>query len=279
MTALPPAFLVTGASTGIGRAVTVRLLAAGWTGFATVRRIEDAPPGATALLADVTDPASLDAARETVERALAGRRLAALVINAGIALPGPLLHQPLDEIRETFDVNVIGAVATMQAFVPLMLPVGDGPARIVAISSVSGRIAAPLVGAYAASKHALEALCDSLRRELMLHGIDVAIVEPGPIATPIWDKGLAFGGSRYAATPYRDAVAAMTAHFAGSVAHALPATRVADVVLEALTARRPRSRYVVTARPLMDFWLPRLLPDRLLDRLIAGRLALTRKRG
>jgi short-subunit dehydrogenase len=113
----------------------------------------------------------------------------------------------------------------------------------------------------------------------MLHGVDVAIVEPGPIATPIWDKGLAFGGTRYAATPYRDAVAAMTAHFADSVAQALPATRVADVVLEALTAPRPRTRYVVTARPLMDFRLPRLLPDRLLDRLIADRLRLTRRRG
>nr|WP_284701138.1 SDR family NAD(P)-dependent oxidoreductase [Rhodoplanes tepidamans] len=271
--------MVTGASTGIGRAVTMRLLAAGWTGFATVRRVEDAPPGVTALLADVTDPPSLDAARQTVEQALAGRRLAALVVNAGIALPGPLLHQPLDEIRRTFEVNVLGAVATVQAFVPLMLPVGDGSARIVAISSVSGKIAAPLVGAYAASKHALEALCDSLRRELMLHGVDVAIVEPGPIATPIWDKGLEFGGTRYAETPYRDTVAAMTTHFADSVAHALPATRVADVVLEALTARRPRSRYVVTARPLTDFRLPRLLPDRLLDRLIAGRLGLTRQRG
>jgi NAD(P)-dependent dehydrogenase (short-subunit alcohol dehydrogenase family) len=152
--------LVTGASTGIGRATAARLAAEGWQAFATVRRREDAFAPVATLIADVTDASALAAARDEVERRLAGEPLGALVLNAGIAVSGPLLHQPLDEIRATLEVNVLGAIASVQAFAPLMRAGG----RIVAISSVSGRFAAPFVGAYAASKHALEAACDSLRR-------------------------------------------------------------------------------------------------------------------
>jgi NAD(P)-dependent dehydrogenase (short-subunit alcohol dehydrogenase family) len=274
MTADAPVFLVTGASSGIGREVVARLVAAGWTGFAMVRRAGDAPPGATAVVADVTASATLQSACHHVRRALAGRPLTALVVNAGIALPGPLLHQPLDEIRRVFDVNVFGAAATVQIFAPLMMQ-AERP-RIVAISSVSGKIAAPLIGAYAASKHALEALCDSLRCELMIHGIDVVVVEPGPIATPIWRKALAGAQERYAATAYADAIARAAAGLTTIEASALPPARVADVVLAALTARRPRSRYVVTGNRLVGWLLPRLLPGRVLDRLIARRLGLRR---
>jgi NAD(P)-dependent dehydrogenase (short-subunit alcohol dehydrogenase family) len=260
--------LITGASTGIGRATADRLAAEGWQVFATVRRREDAFAPVTALIADVTDPAALEAAREELERRLAGAPLGALVLNAGIALTGPLLHQPLDEIRATLEVNVLGAVASVQAFAPLM----KSGSRIVAISSVSGKFAAPFVGAYAASKHALEAACDSLRRELMIHGIDVVIIEPGPIATPIWRKSLPTGS--YAATAYRDVMARVPDFSAESEANALPAARVADAVMVALTARRPRTRYVVTRNKLLSFALRRLLPDRMMDRLIAAKLGL-----
>jgi NAD(P)-dependent dehydrogenase (short-subunit alcohol dehydrogenase family) len=264
--------LITGASTGIGRATAARLAAEGWQVFATVRRVEDAPPApVAALIADVTDPSALAAARGEVERRLGGAPLHALVLNAGIALPGPLLHQPLEEVRATLEVNVLGAIASVQAFAPLMRPGG----RIVTISSVSGKFAAPFVGAYAASKHAIEAVSDSLRRELMIHGIDVIVIEPGPIATPIWRKSLP--ASDYAATAYRDIVARMSAFIAESEASALPVERVADAVMVALTVRRPRTRYVVTRNTLINFILPRLLPDRVMDRLIAGKLGLRRK--
>lgn len=217
---------------------------------------------------------------DRVRRALAGRPLTALVVNAGIALPGPLLHQPVEEIRRVFDVNVFGAVATVQTFAPLMSsaghPAAGHPARIVAISSVSGKIAAPFVGAYAASKHALEALCDSLRCELIVHGIDVVVVEPGPIATPIWRKSLAGCRERYAATAYAEAIERVIDRLVTVEASALPPARVADVVLEALTVRRPRSRYVVTANRFVDWLLPRALPTRVLDRLIAARLGFKR---
>jgi NAD(P)-dependent dehydrogenase (short-subunit alcohol dehydrogenase family) len=275
--------VVTGASTGIGHALVARLAAEDWHVFATVRRAEDATAlGAafgsaiTALIADVTDVAALSAARALVTERLAGRPLGALLLNAGIALPGPLLHQPLGEIRQTLDVNVLGAIATVQAFAPLMIAhPSETPGRIVAISSVSGKIAAPFVGAYAASKHALEAVCDSLRRELMLHGIDVIVIEPGPIATPIWRKSSA--GSRYEDTAYRDLFARMSDYVAESEASALPVERVADAVMTALTARRPRTRYVVVRNPLVNWLWPRLLPDRVLDRVISRRLGLGRR--
>ena len=275
--------LVTGASTGIGHALVARLAADGWHVFATVRRAEDASAlgaafgsAVTALIADVTNAAALSAARDRVADDLAGRPLGALLLNAGIALPGPLLHQPLAEIRQTLDVNVLGAIATVQAFTPLMLAAGsETPGRIVAISSVSGKIAAPFVGAYAASKHALEAACDSLRRELMIHGVDVIMIEPGPIATPIWRKSAA--GSRYEDTAYRELFAGMSEHIAESESSALPVERVADAVMTALTARRPRTRYAVVRNPLLNWLLPRMLPDRVLDRVIARQLGLRRK--
>jgi NAD(P)-dependent dehydrogenase (short-subunit alcohol dehydrogenase family) len=264
--------LITGASSGIGRATAERLAAEGWQVFATVRRAQDAPGAAVIpLIADVTDVSALAAARDEVAQRLAGHSLGALVLNAGIALPGPLLHQPLAEIRATLEVNVVGAIASVQAFAPLMREGG----RIVAISSVSGKFAAPFVGAYAASKHALEAACDSLRRELMTHGIDVIIIEPGPIATPIWRKSVP--ASDYATTAYAAIAARMSDFIAESEASALPVARAADAVMTALTARRPRTRYVVTRNKLINFVLPRLLPDRVMDRLIAGKLGLRQK--
>lgn len=275
--------VVTGASTGIGHALVARLAAEGWHVFATVRRAEDATALSTqfgsavaALIADATDVAALSVARAAVTERLAGRPLDALLLNAGIAVPGPLLHQPLDEIRRTLDVNVLGAIATVQAFAPLMLvPGSETPGRIVAISSVSGKIAAPFVGAYAASKHALEAACDSLRRELIVHGIDVIMIEPGRIATPIWRKSA--NGNRYEDTAYRDVFAGMSDYIAASEAGALPVERVADAVMTALTARRPRTRYAVVRNPLVNWLLPRMLPDRVLDWIIARQLGLRRR--
>jgi NAD(P)-dependent dehydrogenase (short-subunit alcohol dehydrogenase family) len=275
--------LVTGASSGIGHALVARLAAEGWHVFATVRRAEDAAAlsaafgsAVTALIADVTDGTALSAARARVVESLSDQPLGALLLNAGIALPGPLLHQPLEEIRQTLDVNVLGAIATVQAFAPLMVSQTEQPGRIVAISSVSGKIAAPFVGAYAASKHALEAACDSLRRELMIHGIDVIMIEPGPIATPIWRKSAV--GNRYEDTAYRDLFARMSDYVAESEASALPVERVADAVMTALTARRPRTRYPIVRNPLVNWLLPRLLPDRVLDRVIARQLGLRRRR-
>ena len=265
---MPKAVLVTGASSGIGRAVVGELVRRGFTVFGTIRRRDDAASlaalGATPVTLDVTDAATIAAARAQLERALAGQPLVGLVNNAGIPAAGPLELLPLDELRRVFEVNVVGVVAVTQAFLPL-LKAARG--RIVNISSLAGRAALPFLGPYAASKFALEAISDSLRRELWPFGVDVIVIEPGNIQSKIWDKVEAMDLTRYRGTPYE----AVLTRFRDSALRdgraAPPADLVARAVRRALTARRPPTRIVVSAHP----WLERLavgLPDRWLDRLM-----------
>lgn len=252
--------LVTGTSSGIGRACAERLRDRGWTVLAGVRRPGDAPQGCEALVLDLT--------RDDEIAALAGRPLDAAVLNAGVALAGPLEFVPLDELRAELEVNVVGQVALLQAILP-SLRASRG--RIVLMGSVSGRLALPFLGPYAASKFALEAIADSLRAEVAPHGIAVSLVQPGSIATPMWRKG----GERAANLPeeavalYGDAIARLRAWAARRGAVTPPAA-VAAVVEDALTAERPRTRYVVGAGARARTLVGRA-PDRLRDRLI-GRL-------
>lgn len=226
----------------------------------------------TPLLLDVTDQAALPAAVRQVEAWVGEAGLAALVNNAGIASPGgPLLLQPLAEMRSMFEVNLFGLLAVTQAFAPLLGarhghagPVG----RLINISSVAGRVATPLNGCYAASKHALEAVSDALRVELGIHGIEVVVIEPGPIRTPIWDK--ARPDLRYDGSAYQGAMQAMNALVALNAAKGAPVRRVSQALLRALQAPRPKPRY-----PLHGMWyLAALVPVRWLDRLLARRMAL-----
>src|SRR6266704_2863483 len=200
---MPNGVLVTGASSGIGRAVAGELVRRGFTVFGTIRRRDDAASlaalGATPVTLDVTAAATIAAARAQLERALAGQPLAGLVNNAGIPAAGPLELFPLDDLRRVLEVNVIGVVAVTQAFPPL-LKASRG--RIVNISSVAGRGALPFVGPYAASKFGLEAISDSLRRELLPFGVRVIVIEPGSFKTAIWSKVEAMDLRRYAGTPY-----------------------------------------------------------------------------
>src|SRR5262245_20603635 len=205
--------VVTGASTGIGWATAKLLLDKGFRVFGSVRKQADADRlkgefGAnfTPLIFDVTDePAVLAAARE-VRAALNGEKLAGLVNNAGIAVTGPVLGLSVDDYRRQMDVNVIGPIIATQAFAPLLgadTSLKGPPGRIVMISSVAGRNGNPFSSAYCASKHAIEGFAESLRRELMLFGIDVIIIAPGPVKTPIWSKGQeATDVSRYQNSPY-----------------------------------------------------------------------------
>src|SRR6201997_867143 len=207
------AVVITGASTGIGHACCKFLLDKGYRVFGSVRKQADADrlkgefgPNFTPLLFDVTDEAAVLAAARDVRAALNGEALAGLVNNAGIAVTGPVLELSADEFRRQMDVNVIGPIISTQAFGPLLgvEPALKGPkGRIVMISSVAGKNGNPLTPAYAASKHAIEGLSESLRRELMLFGIDVIIVAPGPVRTPIWSKGQQeFDMSKYQNSPY-----------------------------------------------------------------------------
>jgi NAD(P)-dependent dehydrogenase (short-subunit alcohol dehydrogenase family) len=285
MTETPkPAVVVTGASTGIGYACVETLLAAGWFVFGSVRneadarRLQEAFGDAFApLLLDVTDEEAIRKAAGVVEQRLAGRALAGLVNNAGVALPGPLLHQPIDEFRRQIETNVVGQLAVIQAFAALLGARPDRPekpGRIVNMSSVAGSLASPFLGAYAASKHALEGFSDALRRELMIYGIDVIVIAPGVIATPIWDKAILRDPSVYDGTVYARSIRRLYKWAAENGPLGVRPEQVARAVLRALTAPRPPTRIPVVRRYWLDFVLPRLLPTRLVDRLAAKRLAL-----
>jgi NAD(P)-dependent dehydrogenase (short-subunit alcohol dehydrogenase family) len=251
-----PTVLVTGASTGIGRATAEHLRERGWSVLAGVRRADDVPEGCEPVVLDLTDvrwePRPLDAA----------------VLNAGIALSGPLEFVPVEELRQQLEVNVVGQVALLQALLPALR---DARGRIVLMGSVSGRLALPFLAPYAASKFALEAVADSLRGEVTPFGIHVSLVEPGSIATPMWRKG----GERAAQLPpaavelYGDAIRRLRA-WAEKRGAVTPPEEVAHVVERALTAERPRTRYVVGAGARTRTLIGRA-PDRVRDRLI-GRL-------
>ncbi len=282
----PRTVVVTGVSTGIGLGIARVLVRRGVHVFGSVRRQRDADrirddlgSGFTPLLFDVTDAAAVRAAVPVVADSLHGRTLWGLVNNAGIAIGGPLIHQPIDEVRHVLEVNVIGALAATQAFAPLLgadRSRTGPPGRIVNISSVAGRMSAPFLGAYAASKHGLEGLSHSLRRELMLYGIDVILVNPGSVATPIWDKAEDGGESRYADTEYAPLVRRFLTAALKSGRAGLPPEAVGDVVWTGLSATRPRSFYPVMRRKLLNWTIPLSLPARVLDRLIAKRLGIPR---
>ena len=278
--------VVTGASTGIGYAIARVLVGHGVRVFGSVRRPEDGQRVRSdlgdqfvPLVFDVTDAPAIHASVPAVADALGGATLFGLVNNAGIAAGGPLIFQPLEEVRRHLEVNTLGALAVTQAFSPL---VGTDrartgkPGRIINISSVSGRISAPFLGAYAASKRALEGMSHSLRRELMLFGIDVIIVNPGSVVTPIWDKAERIDGSRYETTEYWPALQRFWSSALRSGRSGLPAARVGEVVWEALTASSAKTSYPVVRRRLVNWTIPLALPARLVDWLIARRLGLLR---
>ncbi len=198
--------------------------------------------------------------------------------NAGIAVGGPLLHLPADAFRQQLDVNLTGALIVTQAFAPLLgsdQTLTGQPGRIINISSIGGRIGAPFIGAYVTSKHGLEGFSESLRRELMLYGIDVIIVGPGAIATPIWDKAESADSSLYDGTDYSAPLQRFQKGFIADGRRGLPPARVGATIYTALTAARPRTRYAVVRRLLTDWIVPTLLPRRLIDRTIARSLGLT----
>jgi NAD(P)-dependent dehydrogenase (short-subunit alcohol dehydrogenase family) len=275
--------VVTGASTGIGWGCVKVLTAAGFHVFGSVRKPADAERltkefGATVtpLLFDVTDEAAVAAGARKVEAALGGGTLSGLVNNAGIAVPGPLLYLKIDDFRQQLAVNLTGQLIVTQAFLPLLgadRARHGAPGRIVMISSVGGKNALPLSGPYAASKFGLEGLSESLRRELMLFGIDVIVVAPGAVATPIWDKAEEFDVTPFAATPYAAAITSMRSFMISLGRKGLPPEKIGEAVKTALTIAKPRTRYTV-APNLMQQIMTAVLPKRTMDNLIARRLGL-----
>ena len=274
--------VVTGVSTGIGWGITDILIKQGYRVFGSVRKFEDAERLTqrfgelfVPLFFDVTDETAVEAAARQVREHLNGQMLFGLVNNAGIAVPGPLIHLPTEGFRYQLEVNLVSVLIVTKAFVPLLgsdRSLKGSPGRIINISSVSGTIGYPFVGAYAASKHGLEGLSETLRRELMLYGIDVIIIGPGSVATPIWDKAEQADISIYANTEYVESAKRAQELMLRNGRNGLPPEKVGEVVLQALTSPKPRVRYAVLRGSPFAQFIQRLLPKRVLDKFIAKNL-------
>jgi NAD(P)-dependent dehydrogenase (short-subunit alcohol dehydrogenase family) len=279
--------VVTGTSTGIGYSTARVLTQRGVRVFGSVRHEADGDRVGrelgslfTPLVFDITDSGSVHRAADAVAAALQGRTLSGLVNNAGIAVPGPLLHVSIEDFRRQIEVNLTGQLVVTRAFAPLLgtdLDRQGPPGRIVMMSSVGGRNAAPFVGSYSASKFALEGLSESLRRELVIYGIDVIVIGPGDVATPMWGKARSTDFRPFADTPYAGPLLVMKEIAVESERRGLPPDRIGHAVLSALISPRPKTRYSIAPNPVTIF-LVNHLPKRFVDYLIAKRLGLTRLR-
>lgn len=288
MTTTTKTALITGASSGIGWGTTKVFIEKGVHVFATVRKAADAQKltdafahSVTPLLLDVTDEEAVNRAATQVRTALGGSTLWGLVNNAGISSgEGPLLHLDTEGFRHQLEVNLVAVHGVTRAFAPLLgadKSLVGGPGRIVNISSVGGKNGGPFLGAYVASKHGLEGYSESLRRELMLYGIDVIIVGPGSVRTAIWDKAEAADMTMFDHTDYRDSVRTFKQYIIGEGRKGLAPETVGETIWQALTVRRPRVRYAPVPNKLMNWTLPMLLPRRVVDRMIARGTGLAAK--
>ncbi|MDQ6847388.1 MAG: SDR family NAD(P)-dependent oxidoreductase [Candidatus Dormibacteraeota bacterium] len=272
------AVVVSGASTGIGRATALHLDSLGLRVFAGVRRDEDAESlrrdgsnRLTPIRLDVTDAEQVAAAARQLSEAVQDSRLAGIVNNAGIAVAGPVEFVPLDLWRTQLEINVLGVVSMVQAFTPLLR---ESRGRIVTVGSLGGRLAQPMAAPYCASKHALEAISDALRLELRPWGISVSLIQPGAVKTPIWDKGLRAGSELLRNAPpelrtlYGAAVDIATKITIHENETGVEPNEVARAVEHALLSSRPRTRYPVGRQAKLLIPLSRLLPDRLKDELL-----------
>jgi NAD(P)-dependent dehydrogenase (short-subunit alcohol dehydrogenase family) len=283
-----PSVVVTGVSTGIGWGIAKVLVARGFHVFGSVRRQSDADrlqaefgPAFTPLLMDVTDRESVVRAAAQVEAALGDATLAGLVNNAGISVPGPLLYLPLEDLRRQLEVNLVAQISVTQVFAPLLGadPKRAGkPGRIVNIGSIWGEIGVPFVGAYVASKFALEGISESLRRELLVHGIDVIVIRPGAVVTAIWDKAEAEDMSLYLKTEYGPILTRLREYMLREGRKGLTPERLGEATYVALTAKRPRVQYAVVPEKFKNWIVPRWLPKRMVDRRVDKQMGLSAAR-
>ncbi|HSB00684.1 MAG TPA: SDR family NAD(P)-dependent oxidoreductase [Anaerolineales bacterium] len=274
--------VVTGVSTGIGWAVAKVLIEHGVRVFGSVRKTQDAErlskefgQNFVPLLFDVTDEPAVQAAARQVRALLNGETLSGLVNNAGIAVPGPLMHLATDDFRHQLEVNLVSVLIVTKAFLPLLgadRALRGKPGRIINMSSTGGRNGSPFLGAYSASKHGLEGFSESLRRELMLYGIDVIIIAPGAIATPIWDKAEQVDVDMYANTEYAESARIIYSYMIRHGKNGLPAETVGELTWQALTTPRPRVRYAIAPGNFIMRHIQTLLPRRVIDRVIARNL-------
>lgn len=280
--------VVTGASTGIGYGCVEKLVSKKWHVFAAVRKDEDAKrltdafgENVTPLMMDVTDQPAIDAAAALVRKHLDGRTLNGLVNNAGVAVAGPILELPIEDFERQIAINLTGQLRVTQAFGPLLgadLDLKGPPGRIVMMSSMAGEMGAPFLAPYAASKHGLEGLSKSMRRELNVFGIQVIVIGPGAVATPIWAKSDEVDVSGYEGSVFYDALVGLRNYMTRLGEDGFPPSKIADRVYRAFTDKQPRFRYAIVPQRFSNWTLPKLLPARMVDNLVTKRLGLTRIR-
>ena len=278
--------VITGASTGIGRGAADYLARKGWMVFPGVRKEADVASFAgqdgfvQPLILDVEKPETLTEAATIVDEALKGERLTGLVNNAGVAMMGPLATQDMAEVRKHFEVNVFGAIATTRAFLDLLGAEegrGGPPGRIVNITSVGGRVASPFLGAYTATKHAMESVTDTFRRELAVYGIDAIAIGPGAVKTPIWNKAEKHNEAKaYAGTVWEKPLQAFERAMLEAGQTGLDVETVSEAIEKALSDDAPKARYAPVPNKLVNWWAPTLLPKRVIDGVFTKRFGLRR---
>jgi NAD(P)-dependent dehydrogenase (short-subunit alcohol dehydrogenase family) len=266
--------LITGVSTGIGYHSAKYFIEQGFFVFGSVRKEADAQRvsadlGANfqALIFDVTDQEAIDLAAESVEEQLGDAGLDLLVNNAGIAVSGPLQYLTIDELHHQMNVNVYGVLRVTKAFLPILgakRPRKHSPGKIINISSVSGFVSAPFLGAYAMSKHALESMSDALRRELSIYDIDVIVIEPGAIKTDIWEKSQNID-PKFLKTEYAPILKDWDKMIKNSEKNGLPAKDIAMLLHRILEKARPATRHIIAKKKFVMWMVKHILPDRFLD--------------
>ena len=280
--------VVTGVTTGIGQATTKILISKGYRVFGSVRKQSDADDlqkelgnSVVPLIMDITDANAVHEAAEKVGSMIGDRNLVGLVNNVGMVVSGPLLYLRISEYRRQLEVNLISPLVVIQAFAPLLgtdKKRQGNPGRIVNITSSGGKVAIPLLGAYSASKFGLEGMSDALRRELMLFGIDVVIIEPGTVNTAMYDKGEKEDLSEFKPTEYWKAVQNFQKFIVAEARnYGLSPERLGEAVHVALSTAKPKARYAVVPQRFKNWTLPRFLPTRMLDAYLAKQMKLTKR--
>ncbi len=280
--------LITGVSTGVGYALAKIFVNSGYVIYGSVRKEEDAERlkkdfglNFHPLLFDVTDHKAVDFANKELEEHIGDEGLGGLINNAGVAVGGPFMNIDIEEYRYQFEVNVIGLVRVTQAFLPLLGARKNHavqPGKVFQISSVSGKMGMPFLSPYVGSKHAIEGISHCLRRELQLFGIDVITIGPGPIKTPIWDKGINIQQeAKYKNSPfYRSLKIFQDVFVADAIKHSWTSERTAEIILNIFEKNNPKTRYTLVSQRFKNWTLPRLLPARMLDKFLQKNLKLSK---
>jgi len=271
--------LITGTSSGIGYGAAKELIKRGYSVFGSVRKKEDGERVKTELgekfvplVFDVTDQPAIDRAVEEVKKHLNGNGLAGLINNSGVSVSGPVEHLDVEKVAYNFNVNVLGIFRTTKAFLPLLGTQKNHPAqpgRILNIGSVAGKLCAPYTAPYTGTKHAVEGISHCLRRELLPYGIDVIIIGPGPIQTPIWDKGSL---DEFKNTDYMASMVKFFTYFVTNGKNGMPLEECSQKIANILETSKPKVRYAIVKDKFKNWTIPLMMPQRLVDRFFLKNL-------